>query len=566
MNTNRKSFAIFRIYAGRHKKSILILTFVYAGSAALLVLAPQTLSRFIDIVHGGGLWHASALAILLYLGAMLAQSAMSALLEYRLSSIGLHFTDDYRRDLMSHYLSLDSVRLAGLTSGEMLTRLNDDVQGLFKYYYILIYKLTGSAVILVCILAALFLQVNWLSAVFLLVSLLSVLGFKIIQDRGIPKYVRRAKASALFNSLLKEILDNSPSLRSLSAEKYAGARMHAEMKNRYRESFPANLMYANLWSASTIVEALIIGTGLFLCLLLHDRGSVSIGAVYLIYTYSSLVIAPLQDFRNHMGNMQGSKAGIIRTQEFLNLPLAVQGGSLRLSSGAAEHTKAIDLVIDDLRFSYGENVPVLNGVNLAIPAGGHVGIMGETGCGKSTLLGLIARLNGFEKGSIFLDGHDLRNIDPADFRRRVAYCTQKTQLIHGSIRDNITFYDDAYSDAKILEAAGMLGLNDWLENLRDGLDTRLEMGEGNLSSGEAQLLALVRLTLRQPGLVLLDEISSSMDAVTERRITAAVKKMCEGRTVIAVAHRKESLDWMDAVMYMEYGLLRQPGNGGKHAR
>ena len=355
------------------------------------------------------------------------------------------------------------------------------------------------------------------------------------------------------------------------------------MKNRYRESFPANLMYANLWSASTVVEALITGTGLTMCLLLWDRGSVSLGVVYLIHTYCNLVIQPLMDFRNHMGNMQGARAGIIRTQEFLNLPLRGQGADKLTGAGVSflaqgpvrncarncgrecVSDSAIELVIENLNFAYADKKPVLENINLAVPAGGRVGIMGETGCGKSTLLALIAGLNNFEHGGIRLDGFDLRGIDNTDLRRRVAYCTQRVQLVHGSIRDNITFWDDSHSDEDILCAIERLDLAEWFAKFPAGLETNFEMGEGSLSSGEAQLLVLVRLSLRRPGLVLLDEISSSLDATAEKRVTAAVKKLCEGRTVISVAHRREALDWMDSVLIMENGAFAQCKGDG-HAR
>ena len=558
------SLSLFWQYAVRHKRAIILLSFVYIVSTALLVLAPQTLSRFIDRVHGSSQWKGWIFAILLYLAAMLGKSVMAAVLDYQLASVGQRFTDDYRSGLMSHYLSLDSQRLSALTSGEMLTRLNEDVKGLFNYYYILFYKLAGSALALAGILFMLFMRVSWLSAILLLASLLSILGFKIIQDRGIPKYVNQARANASFNSLQKEILDNSPVLRGLRNEAYADIRMHDAMKIRYRESFPANIMYANLWSASTVVEAVMIATGLILSLLLWDRFSISLGQAYLIYTYCDLVSAPLQDFRNHMGDMQSSRAGIIRCQEFLDLPVNTGKGNLILKNNA------ITLAVRDLHFSYRNNpdpddLPdttpeILKGLNLTVPAGSKIGIMGETGCGKSTLLGIIAGFLNFSQGSVRLNDIETGDIDLRNLRQRVAYCTQRVQLIHGTIRDNISFFNDEYSDREIWEAVGLLGLEKWLNKFPQGLDTHLEMGEGNLSQGEAQLLSLIRLSLKKPGLVLLDEISSNLDALTERRVLDSVKILCSGPTVLAIAHRIESLDWMDTIIRMENGVLLEGAN------
>jgi ATP-binding cassette subfamily B protein len=492
-------------------------------------------------------------AILLYLGAMLAQASMVAVLDYRLASVGQCFTDDFRRDILSHYLSLDSQQLSGFTSGEMLTRLNEDAQGLFQYYYILFYKLAGSALALIGILAALFLRAGWFSAAFLGVSVLAILTFKVVQDRGIPKYVRQAKASAAFNGLLKEILDNVSSLRALGAENYADTQTKAAMKQRYKDSFPANLMYANLWSASTVIEGMLVASGLCISLLLWDSGGISLGVVYLIYTYCDLIITPLMDFRHHMGNMQSAKASILRCQDFLNIPIPIHAGTSFLKTGA------LKLEVRDLYFAYKNSGNVLRGVNFTLPAGARMGIMGETGCGKSTLLTLIARLNSFEKGVVRLDGIDINSVNHKNLRERVAYCTQRVQMVHGTVRDNIALYNE-YSDKENWDAIDMLDLTDWFGKFPKGLDTQLEMGEGTISSGEAQLLALVRLALRQPGLVLLDEISSSLDAVTEQRVIRAVKSLCEGRTVVAIAHRIAALDWMDRIVRMENGVLLVPEN------
>jgi len=158
------------------------------------------------------------------------------------------------------------------------------------------------------------------------------------------------------------------------------------------------MMYANLWSASTIMQALVVAAGLFFALLLWTKGTITIGTAYLIYTYSELIIAPLQDFRNFMGKMQGAMAGILRTQDLLATPVLEYSGSQELPD------QPISVTIENLSFAYAQGPEVLKDINLELPAGGRVGIMGETGCGKSTLINLIAGLNPYENGSIRLNG------------------------------------------------------------------------------------------------------------------------------------------------------------------
>ncbi|MDR1247162.1 MAG: ABC transporter ATP-binding protein/permease [Clostridiales Family XIII bacterium] len=544
-----KSLSLLLKYIKRHQARVAMLTFVYLVATVLFILAPQALSRFIDSAQNGDVWFGTAIAILLYLAAILARTIMSSVLNVQLTSVGQHITDDHRRDVMSHYLSLETQYLSGSTSGEIITRLDEDVQGLFSYYYVLIFKLAGSGVALIGILAALITQSGWLCAALFIVSIFAILGFKLIQDRGIPKYVRRSAAAASFNGTMKEILDNTSTLRALRAEDFAKTRIKVAMRHRYRESFPASLMYGNLWSASTIMQGVVVASGLLFALTLWDAGTISIGTAYLIYTYSEMVIEPLQDFRNHMGSMQNSRAGMMRTQELMDIPT----GAVR--NGRFLPDEPIALSIQGLSFSYKDGEDVLKNTSISVPAGKHLGIMGETGCGKSTLAGLIAGLNGYSRGSIKLNGMELRDIDSDNLFERVAYCTQRIQLIHGTLRDNITLFERRYTDPKIMDAIQHLNLTQWFQKFSAGLDTILEMGEGSLSSGETQLITLIRLALRNPSLMILDEITANLDASTEKRVSLAIAALCKGRTVIAIAHKAESLQWMDAVVRMENGAL-----------
>lgn len=546
MNKKTSTFSLFIKYAERHRGRVALLTIVYLAGTTLLVLAPQALSFFIDSIQGGSPWSAVLLAVLLYLGAELGRTAMMSALDVQISSVGQRITDDYRRDVMAHYLSLDMQTLGSFTSGEIVTRLDEDVEGLFKYYYIVIYKLAGSGLALIWILIALGQKSGWLCAALMVASALSILAYKMIQDRGIPKQVKYQAASAAFNGKMKEMLDNAETLRAVRSEAYADTEIRKAMKIRYRDSFPAGLMYGNLWSAATIVECVIVTTGLAFALGLWDQGAVTIGMVYLIYTYSDMIVEPLQDFRNHMGDMQGAKAGILRTEELMNMEVTADGGETELPKGP------LALNVRNISFSYG-NKKVLDAMNLNVAAGGRLGIMGETGCGKSTLISLIARLNAYTDGEICIGGAELKSVSLKSLRERVAYCSQQVQLIHGTMRDNIGLFQ--HSDAEIQAAVERLGLTEWFEKY--GLGYRLEMAGGSLSSGEAQLITLVRLALKKPGLVLLDEITASLDPVTERRITRAVEALCESSTVVAIAHNAEALDWMERVVRMEQGRIFQ---------
>ncbi|MDR3121240.1 MAG: ABC transporter ATP-binding protein/permease, partial [Clostridiales bacterium] len=173
------------------------------------------------------------------------------------------------------------------------------------------------------------------------------------------------------------------------------------------------------------------------------------------------------------------------------------------------------------------------------------------------------RLYEFESGQILLNGTDIREMDPNNLRENVAYCTQNVQLLHGTLRENITLYDRRYADREIYGAIEKLNLTEWFSGFPNGLDTGLEMGENNLSAGEAQLVTLVRLALKNPKLVLLDEITSRLDAATERRLSSAVEALCRDRTVVLIAHSQAAVGWMDRILYMRNGRLYENPQDGQ---
>ena len=189
--------------------------------------------------------------------------------------------------------------------------------------------------------------------------------------------------------------------------------------------------------------------------------------------------------------------------------------------------------------------------------------MGRTGSGKSTLARLVFRLYDPTQGSILLGENDLRSAKLDALRGRVAMVTQEVQLFQGSLRDNLTFFDRQFPDERIEAAIRELGLDDWYASLPAGLDTRLESGGRGLSAGEAQLLALTRVFLRDPGLIILDEASARLDPATEQRIERALDRLLHGRTALIIAHRLGTVQRADSIMIIEngraceYGLRRE---------
>lgn len=203
--------------------------------------------------------------------------------------------------------------------------------------------------------------------------------------------------------------------------------------------------------------------------------------------------------------------------------------------------------------------PVLHDIDFTLPPGQILGLLGRTGSGKTTISRLLCRLYDTTEGAIRLDGVDVRDLPLAALRRRIGVVTQDVQLFQATVRENLTFFDPRIPDERILRVVDEMGLAAWLERLPRGLDTPLEAGGGGLSAGEAQLLAFIRVFLRDPAVVILDEPSSRLDPATERLIERGVDALLCGRTGIIIAHRLATVQRADLILTLGDGRILEFG-------
>jgi ABC-type multidrug transport system fused ATPase/permease subunit len=289
--------------------------------------------------------------------------------------------------------------------------------------------------------------------------------------------------------------------------------------------------------------------------LLFTAGTITIGTVYLFIHYANLLETPIWTLIREVQSFQTIGACVERLTELRNLRPSVQDGA-----GAPLPAGPVALAFDSVSFAYNGDEPVLSDLSFGVTPGSILGLLGRTGSGKTTLARLVFRLYDPLQGKITLDGSDIRAARLVDLRGRVALVTQEVQLFQGSVRDNLTFFNPRIADEQIQGAIDRLGLADWFQTLPNGLDTRLEGGASSLSAGEAQLLALTRVFLRDPGLVILDEASARLDPATEQRIERAIDHLLADRTAIIIAHRLGTVHRANQIMILEQGQVREYGD------
>jgi len=299
----------------------------------------------------------------------------------------------------------------------------------------------------------------------------------------------------------------------------------------------------------------VIGTALALGLggALARRGELSVGILALVYAYATTLFAPLARLGGEVGQFQVAAAVVPRVAALLATPPAIPDGTAALPDGP------LAVAFAGVTFGYDPADPVLRALTFAVAPGQTLGILGRTGGGKTTLTRLLLRLHAPQAGTIRLGGVALATVRETALRARVGVATQEVRLLGATVRDNLTLFADTVPDVRLLAALDDVGLGGWCRALPAGLDTMLPPGGGGISAGEAQLLALARLGLGDPGLVILDEATARLDPATAARLERATARLVAGRTAIVIAHRLAAVRRADAILILEDGRIVEAG-------
>ena len=297
-----------------------------------------------------------------------------------------------------------------------------------------------------------------------------------------------------------------------------------------------------------------LAVSLFVGAYLFYQDWITIGTVFLIYQYSRVLSRPVIGVSHEMEGLQQAGASVIRIHDLLSIRREViDGRGVRFPDGP------LPVRFDSVSFAYGSGESVLHDVTLNFHAGRVLGLLGRTGSGKTTMTRLLFRLYDPDEGRVLIGGEDIREARVSDLRARVGLVPQDVRLFHGTVRDNLTFFDRSVPDAHLLDVLDEVSLTRWYDTLPDNLDTMLQPDGGGLSSGEAQLLAFARVFLKDPGLVILDEATSRLDPSTEASIQSAIDRLARGRTILIVAHHLVTIQRCDDIAILENGRLVEAG-------
>lgn len=556
-------YALLRRYFAPHwPRAALLLVLLFVG-IGLQLLNPWLLGEFIDGTVAGAPLAALLRLAGLFLALALARQLASVAEAYLAADIGMRATNQLRSFLARHCLNLDMAFHNAHTPGEMIERIDGDVDKLNYLFARFVIDLLGNALLLIGVLVLVY-RIHWqIGAALTAFSLVTLLLLNRLRDVGVPAFREALEANAVLYGFIEERLAGTEDIRANGGVAYVMRRLLEHSRRLFRSNLKANgVAFAAFGFTRTLF---VTGTGVALGLgaVLYLQGALTIGAVYLAYRYTEILLQPIEAINRQIQDLQQAAAGMLRVQDLLKRT------SLIPDSGAAPLPQPGALSVDFEQLSFGytdednsSGAPlelVLRSLSFSLPAGSVTGLLGRTGSGKTTLSRMVFRAYDPTQGAVRLGGQDLRTAPLADVRRAVGVVTQEIQIFHASLRDNLTLFDPSVPDESIEAVIRELGLGGWLDKLPQGLDTQLQPGGTGLSAGEAQLVAFVRVFLSDPQVVVLDEASSRLDPATERLLDRAISRLLAGRTGIIIAHRLGTIERVDNVMILERGEVLEFG-------
>ncbi|HYH04309.1 MAG TPA: ABC transporter ATP-binding protein, partial [Bacillota bacterium] len=499
----REYYELLSTYLRPHWVTAFGLAGLVFGSIAIQLINPQIMRYFIDTATHGGTDRALFWAAIAFMVTALIQQILSVAATYVGENLGWTTTNALRRDLVAHCLGLDLSFHKLHTPGEMIERIDEDVTSLANFFSQFTIKVFGNLLIIIGVLALLYLE-DWRVGLTITVFVILTLSTMQFLREKIVRHQRESRqAHAELSGYLEERLAGTEDIKANGAVPYVLRGLFQQMRNRNQKQLIANCYSTSIQMTAIGLHYTGIALALTLGIFLALRHQNSIGTVYLYVLYTDLIYRPIMQITRQIEDFQKAGAGIQRIQEIYRLKTEIPDGN-----GPAIPAGSLGVELQDVTFRYAaDDEPVLQGISLRLEPGQTLGLLGRTGSGKTTITRLLTRLYDYESGSICLNNVELKSTRVAEVRKRVGLVTQDVQLFHASVRDNVTFFDHHIPDQRINTVLRELGLAEWLDSLPQGLDTVLTAG-GGLSAGEAQLLALSRVFLREPGLIIMDEASS----------------------------------------------------------
>jgi ABC-type multidrug transport system fused ATPase/permease subunit len=553
--TRRRLATLARLTAPYKVRTILSVFSLLAATAT--ALAPPFLSKYAvdDGIRQHDLqklwWIVGA-----FLFAGLANWGMSYVQTYLTGWVGERILADLRNKLFGHLQRLSLGFYERNRAGVIISRLTNDVEALDQLVTDGVTSLVQNTLTLIGTAILLFI-LDWrLALATLAVIPLMSIATVIFRVRSSRAYRAVRERLGLVTATLAEDIAGMRMVQAFTREQ-RNIQNFREVSERYRDSNMETVVLNGLYFPfvdllSSVALAVVLGYGGHL----YFDGSVTIGTLFAFMLYVQNFFDPVQQLSQLYNTFLSATAALDKIMDVLDEePEVLDAPRARPLPQVHGHVR-----FEGVRFSYRTGPEVLHGLDLDVPPGTTVALVGHTGAGKSTIAKLLARFYDPTAGRITIDGHDLRAVEQASLRRQLGIVPQEGFLFAGTVTDNIAFGRPDAAPEEVVRAAQAVGAHDFILRLEDGYETELQERGSRLSLGQRQLVALARALLADPRILILDEATSSVDIGTEQKIERALRLLLAGRTAFIIAHRLSTIRDADLIVVLEHGQIVEQGS------
>ncbi|MBV8066060.1 MAG: ABC transporter ATP-binding protein [Actinobacteria bacterium] len=553
--TRRRLGTLWRLtrpYRGRTLFSVVSLL-----TATATALAPPYLAKYaLDDAVKGHTGTRLEVVVAVFIAAGLANWGMTYVETYFTGWVGERILADLRNELFGHLQRLSLGFYERNRAGVIISRLTNDVEAIDQRVTDGVTTLVQSTLTLAGTAVILFI-LDWRLALATcaVIPVVSV-GTAIFRSRSARAYADVRERLGLVTATLAEDIGGMRVIQAFTRENAAYANFRA-VAARYRESNMQTVVLNGVYFPfvdflSTVALAVVLGFGGHL----YFNHSISLGTLFAFMLYVQNFFDPVQQLSQLYNTFLSATAALDKIIAVLDQAPEVQD-----RRGASDLPAVAGRVrFEDVRFSYARGAEVLHGIDLDVPAGTTVALVGHTGAGKSTIAKLLARFYEPTGGRITIDGVDLNDVTQRSLRAQLGVVPQEGFLFAGTVAENIAFGNPGATADEIVHAAQLVGSNDFVLRLEDGYETQLGERGSRLSLGQRQLVAFARALLADPRILILDEATSSVDIGTERKIEEALRVLLADRTAFVIAHRLSTIRDADLIVVLEHGRVVEQGS------
>ncbi|HHV50740.1 MAG TPA: ABC transporter ATP-binding protein [Clostridiales bacterium] len=553
-----KNNALIRLirFIGRHRAFLYGMIACSLAGNAMLLIAPRLIGKAIDLIKPGENFFPALLRDLVLIGALyLSGGVLTWAASALANSVACRTVRDLRVKMFDKLSNLPLGYFDNTPHGDIMSRFSNDIDAISDGLNQGVIQLISGVITVVLSLIFMIMLNPYVALVAVFVTPVSFLIGYFITKYGKKRFSEQARILGKLNGYAEEIISGHHTVKAFGYEK-TSEEIFAEINSQlyeagYRAQFASALVNPTTRFVNNIAYVAVGVFGIIAAI----RGSLTVGGIASFLTYTSQFAKPFNEITAVTMQLQLAMASARRVFSLLDEPEQVPEppNAIELSSahGSVE--------FENVDFSYKQGNPLIQGFNLSVNPGETVAIVGPTGAGKTTLVNLLMRFYEVDSGSISIDGTGIVSITRDSLRRNFGMVLQDTWLFEGTVRDNIAFGRPDATAEEIENAARQAHAHSFIKRLPEGYNTRITEDGGNLSQGQKQLLTIARAMLLDPPMLILDEATSSVDIVTEKRIQKAFRRMMQGKTTFIIAHRLSTIKDADRILVLDRGNIVEQG-------